>query len=97
MTMDRSLGGFQRIDRLGRVPDSAGSGVRAAAYGAFTRIDKMLCGLMGHVEVRRFERGRVSLSCLRCGHQSAGWQLSSTHVGVVRRDMFALATVPGTG
>lgn len=95
--MDMLLGDFQRFDGFVRVPDLAGSPVRSVLYGVLTRIDQMLCGLMGHDEVRRFERARLSLSCLRCGHQSAGWQMSSAHVGVTRRDMFALATVPGTG
>ena len=33
------------------------------------------CGLTGHEMIRRFEPSRVSLQCLNCGVETAGWTL----------------------
>jgi hypothetical protein len=38
---------------------------------------RMMCGLRGHDAVLHFERHRLSLRCLNCGHQTAGWILQS--------------------
>jgi hypothetical protein len=55
--------------------------------GAMTKTLKWLrqltCGLRGHDEVLHFERNRLSLRCLSCGHQTAGWNLARD---VVRRE-----------
>jgi hypothetical protein len=37
----------------------------------------MICGLRGHDEVLHFERHRLSLRCLSCGHETTGWSLES--------------------
>jgi hypothetical protein len=38
-------------------------------------VERMMCGLRGHDEVLNFERHRLSLRCLSCGHETAGWML----------------------
>jgi hypothetical protein len=38
-------------------------------------LQQMMCGLSGHDAVLHFERHRLSLSCLKCGHVTAGWIL----------------------
>ena len=40
---------------------------------AMQSLDRMMCGLHGHDAVLHFERHRLSLRCLNCGHQTAGW------------------------
>jgi hypothetical protein len=35
----------------------------------------MICGLRGHEAVLHFERQRLSLRCLSCGHETTGWSL----------------------
>jgi hypothetical protein len=44
---------------------------------ASTRLRRILCGLHGHDVLLHFERGRLSLVCASCGHQTPGWDLSS--------------------
>lgn len=39
------------------------------------QLQQFMCGLRGHDEVLHFERDRLSLRCLSCGHRSAGWSL----------------------
>ena len=33
------------------------------------------CGLSGHTMAKRFEKTRVSLQCLDCGHNTPGWTI----------------------
>jgi hypothetical protein len=35
----------------------------------------MLCGLQGHQGLLQFQRDRMFLRCLSCGHESSGWKL----------------------
>jgi hypothetical protein len=35
------------------------------------------CGLSGHTMAKRFENTRVSLQCLDCGHNTAGWTIQA--------------------
>jgi hypothetical protein len=39
------------------------------------RVQRMMCGLHGHETVLHFEPHRLSLQCLRCGHETTGWSL----------------------
>ena len=39
------------------------------------RVQRVMCGLRGHDTVLRFERHRLSLRCLNCGHETTGWSL----------------------
>ena len=34
------------------------------------------CGLHGHDRLLRFEKNRMSLQCVSCGHESPGWDLN---------------------
>ena len=43
--------------------------------GKLKQADQLLCGLRGHDVVRHFEPNRLSLRCLSCGYQTAGWNL----------------------
>jgi hypothetical protein len=47
------------------------------------RIEQASCGLRGHDELTHFSPRRLSLRCVRCGHQSAGWEICPLRVGVV--------------
>jgi hypothetical protein len=40
------------------------------------RLRQMVCGLHGHDNLLQFERDRLSLRCVSCGHQSPGWELT---------------------
>ena len=35
------------------------------------------CGLGGHTMAMRFEKTRVSLQCLGCGHTTPGWTIDA--------------------
>jgi hypothetical protein len=43
--------------------------------GTVHSLQQLMCGLRGHDEVLCFERRRLALKCLSCGHESAGWTL----------------------
>ena len=43
------------------------------------RLQQLMCGVRGHDSVLQFERDRIALRCLNCGHQTAGWQIGSGH------------------
>ncbi len=36
---------------------------------------RFVCGLQGHERLMHFERGRLSLKCISCGHESPGWDI----------------------
>ena len=38
-------------------------------------IRQFVCGLHGHDRLMHFQRGRLSLKCMSCGHESPGWDL----------------------
>ena len=41
---------------------------------------RLVCGVRGHVMVRRFEPSRLSLRCLVCGAESTGWRLHQSRL-----------------
>ena len=43
-----------------------------------TRMRQFVCGMHGHDELLQFERGRLSLKCASCGHETPGWNLAKT-------------------
>lgn len=43
------------------------------AFVAWLR--RLLCGLHGHDALPQFERDRMYLRCVSCGHETAGWDL----------------------
>ena len=38
-------------------------------------VRQLICGMHGHDSLLHFERGRMSLLCTSCGHESPGWEL----------------------
>jgi hypothetical protein len=34
------------------------------------------CGLHGHDSLLQFDKNRISLRCVSCGHESPGWTLA---------------------
>ena len=44
------------------------------------QLRQFICGLHGHDSLLHFERGRISLLCPSCGHETPGWE-----VGKVRQ------------
>jgi hypothetical protein len=48
--------------------------------GAARRVQQFVCGLHGHDMVRHFDKGRMSLQCVSCGHESPGWELPALAV-----------------
>lgn len=38
-----------------------------------------ICALHGHDTFLHFERDRMSLKCVSCGHESPGWELDRSH------------------
>jgi hypothetical protein len=48
-------------------------------------VRRLICGLRGHDAVLHFERHRLSLQCVRCGHETVGWQIGNdrSHSGSV--------------
>ena len=47
--------------------------------GTVHSLQQLMCGLRGHENVLCFERRRLALRCLSCGHESAGWTLCAEH------------------
>ena len=41
---------------------------------------RLVCGVRGHVMVRRFEPCRLSLRCLVCGEETTGWCLDQSRL-----------------
>ena len=65
---------------------------------------QVLCGLHGHEHLMQFDRERLYLKCISCGHESPGWQLPVSRRPVVRpepalvaRPALRLAPAPQTG
>ncbi|MBS1816621.1 MAG: hypothetical protein JSU08_01700 [Acidobacteria bacterium] len=42
-----------------------------------TRVRQFVCGLHGHDSLLEFGRGRLSLKCVSCGHETPGWDLKT--------------------
>ena len=61
--------------KLADPPDEQPLLARASA-----RLRQILCALHGHDNVVHFERGRMSLQCVSCGHESPGWTVSAPEV-----------------
>jgi hypothetical protein len=54
-----------------RTDDHVGTAVVA-------RVRQMFCGMHGHDNLLQFERDRMFLRCVSCGHESPGWALTET-------------------
>jgi hypothetical protein len=53
------------------------SRVAADALAAAGWLRRTRCGLGGHMMVRHFEPGRLSLQCVGCGEQTPGWTIGT--------------------
>jgi hypothetical protein len=42
------------------------------------RVRQGVCGLHGHDALLHFDKGRMSLLCSSCGHESPGWDLTGS-------------------
>jgi hypothetical protein len=40
------------------------------------RLRQMICGLHGHDSMLQFERDRMFLRCVSCGHETPGWAVN---------------------
>jgi hypothetical protein len=62
---------------LAAVPTRDGNMTRPLVW-----LRQLPCALRGHDEVMHFERNRLSLRCLSCGHQTAGWCFGPDVIGL---------------
>jgi hypothetical protein len=66
------------------VTDSAQHHSNPAAPGILVRtgeqLRRFICGLHGHDSLLHFEKGRLSLLCTSCGHQTPGWDVRTEPV-----------------
>ena len=51
------------------------SRARAMAIAVAEILLRARCGLGGHAMAMRFEKTRMSLQCLGCGHNTPGWTI----------------------
>ena len=52
--------------------------VQLASYRAghfMGSLKRLLCAVRGHEEYLHFEKNRVYLECVACGHESPGWTI----------------------
>ena len=40
-------------------------------------LKRLICALRGHESYRHFEKNRVYLQCIACGHESPGWTIDT--------------------
>ena len=70
------------VDHLGVTHEAEGFGGRMLTW---TR--QAMCGLVGHEELLQFGKGRMSLKCALCGHETSGWELNEPRpITTVRGD-----------
>jgi len=53
------------------------SRTRAMAIAVAEILLQARCGLGGHAMAMRFEKTRMSLQCLGCGHNTPGWSIQA--------------------
>ena len=51
---------------------------RAMAIAVAEVLLQARCGLGGHAMTMRFEKSRISLQCLSCGHNTPGWTVHAS-------------------
>ena len=49
----------------------------AIARSAMEGLAQARCGLGGHAMTLKFEKTRVSLQCMSCGHNTSGWTIQA--------------------
>jgi hypothetical protein len=40
-------------------------------------LKRLICAIWGHEDYRQFEKNRVFLQCISCGHESPGWTVDT--------------------
>jgi len=59
------------------IPATAEDGKMVRFSGRVTRrLRQMICGLHGHDTFLHFDKDRMSLRCVSCGHETPGWELN---------------------
>ena len=66
-----SRGRFETGNAMDRADDGLPTRVLNLVRQAF-------CGMHGHDSLVQFERNRMCLRCVSCGHESPGWALDKT-------------------
>ncbi len=72
-----SHNGMQATSEDGKMD---GFGVRV-----LDRMRQMVCGLHGHDSLLHFDKDRMSLRCVSCGHETPGWELNEVRPTVTVR------------
>ena len=73
---------IERHETLARMPSARALDLSTSVAllgGMARRLDHFACGLTGHDQLLRFEPKRLSLQCMRCGLQTPGWEIRSSH------------------
>ena len=58
--------------------DGRDTSVRRETPGVLDRVKHFYCGLHGHDNLMQFERARMFLKCVSCGHETPGWEIAET-------------------
>jgi hypothetical protein len=66
----------------GLFPSQADTGIPTRV---FARLNQFRCGLHGHDKLMQFEKTRMFLRCVSCGHESPGWALTEAPPRVAYR------------
>ena len=59
-------------DDAGAVPSRLSDGLMHLVGN----MGRVLCGVRGHDSLLHFERNRMMLRCMSCGHDTPGWEIS---------------------
>jgi hypothetical protein len=66
-------------------------GIAATLLG---RVGQLLCGIHGHEPLMQFDRDRLYLKCISCGHESPGWLLPTDRRPVGRLEPVRRPVLP---
>ena len=58
-------------------------------------LKRLYCALRGHEEYMHFDKNRMYLQCVGCGHESPGWTVEPASRPVLRFQARPLATRAG--
>jgi hypothetical protein len=57
----------------------------SASANVVTWMHQAFCGLHGHDRYLQFEKDRMFLKCVSCGHESHGWELNDPRPAIRQR------------
>ena len=60
-------------------------------------VRQLICGMHGHDSLLHFERGRMSLLCSSCGHETPGWDVKGTAMQREARREYRVMRMPLVG